>query len=167
MLTPTVFTLVDIAFGANRADDVRRHGWPVHLDSPAVLATAAGRILLADRLDVAERLRSRPLPRFTRQTLTSWRGIERELQAVRDTGTAIEHEELRAGFSCVATGLRDPGGTLIGTIGVCGRTNSFAPGRLAGLLHAAAKDITRMLTTHHDARQPRLQPQAHPPGVSH
>jgi hypothetical protein len=45
------------------------------------------------------------------------------------------------GYSCIASGLRGSDGSLIGIIGVTGRTGSFAAKRLTRPLLAAASDM--------------------------
>jgi DNA-binding IclR family transcriptional regulator len=144
-ISQTTFTLVDIAFGANRSDDVHHNRWPTNIRSAAFLTTAAGRVLLAGQQDITEQVRSRPLPQLTPQTVTSWPRYTAALQVVRDTGAAVEHEQFLTGYSCVAVGLRSTDGTLIGTIGVTGRTGSFAADRLTRPLLAAASDIASTL----------------------
>ncbi|MEV6714473.1 hypothetical protein AB0M48_20830 [Lentzea sp. NPDC051208] len=58
-----------------------------------------------------------------------------------------EHEQNRLGFSCTAVGLRDGAGTLVGVLGVTGRTANLSVQRLARPLRTAAEDITRTLMT--------------------
>ncbi|OHV27848.1 hypothetical protein BBK14_18835 [Parafrankia soli] len=139
--------IIDHVFGANRAQDMRRGSWSMDVHSPAFLTTAAGRILLADRPDLAARLRGRRLPPLTRRTVTSWPRIAADIAAVRDTGTAVEHEQCSLGHSCVAAGLRGRDGSLVGVIGITGRTATLAAPRLTRPLAAAAADLSRELAT--------------------
>jgi DNA-binding IclR family transcriptional regulator len=139
-------TLVYSAFGANRADEVRRKGWPFGLNNLAFQATAAGRIVLADRPDLVERRRSRPLPAITPHTTISWPRLTATLDAVRDSGIAIEHQQCLSGYSCVATGLRAPTGSLIGIIGVTGRASTLPVRGLIRPLLNAARDVTHKLS---------------------
>lgn len=128
--TETAITLVGTAFGANRAQDVQRAAWPLAIDAPAFPATAAGRVLLAERPELADRLRSRPLAPLTPYTTISWPRLDAALDTVRDTGTAFEHEQCAVGYACLATGLRGPDGSLIGIIGVTGRLGGVTARRL-------------------------------------
>lgn len=146
-VTETTFVLVDSAFGTDWAKEFRRRGWPTVIRSTVFLATAAGRLLLADRPDLAGWLQSRPLPPPTRYTVTSWPQVAAELDLIRETGVAIEHEQAMLGYSCIASGLRSPDGSLIGTIGITGRTGRFAAKRLTRPLLAAASDIACILAT--------------------
>jgi DNA-binding IclR family transcriptional regulator len=148
----TTYSLVDMAFGANRAEELRRRIWPTVIRRPVFLATAAGRVLLADRPDLAERLQSRPLRPLTRYTVTSWPQVAAALNVVRDTGTAIEHDQVMLGYSCIAAGLRGPDRSLIGMIGVTGHTGNFIAKRVTRPLLAAASDIARILATKHGSR---------------
>lgn len=145
-LSGTTVTLVDSAYSANRADDVRRRSWPMDMYSPAFQATAGGRVLLANEPDLVERLRARPLRALTPHTTTSWARLRTTLEAVRDTGIATEHQECALGFSCVATGLHDQNGNLVGILGVTGHTTNLSIQRLIRPLRTAASDITRTLT---------------------
>jgi DNA-binding IclR family transcriptional regulator len=145
-LSGTSVTLVDSAYGANRAADVRRRSWPMDMYSPAFQATAGGRVLLASEPELVESLRVRPIPALTPHTTTSWSRLTTTLEAVRDTGVATEHQECALGFSCVATGLHDPNGHLIGILGVTGHTTNLSVQRLTRPLLNAARDITRTLT---------------------
>lgn len=146
-LSDNEFVLVDSAFGSNRADDLRRRRWPSAVHSALFLASAAGRIVLADRPDLADRLRHQPLPALTHRTPTTWPRLSAVLTAVRDTNVSVEYEESVPGYCCIAAGLRGPDDTLIGMIGVTGRTGGFDPGRLQRPLLAAADDIRRTLRT--------------------
>ncbi|HEX6356652.1 MAG TPA: IclR family transcriptional regulator C-terminal domain-containing protein [Actinophytocola sp.] len=137
---------MDSAYGANRAADVRRRGWPMDRYSPAFQATAGGRVLLANEPGLLERLRARPVRALTRHTTTSWTRLTATLESVRDTGIATEHQECTLGFSCMATGLRDQNSNLIGILGVTGHTITLSSQRLVQPLRNAARDITRTLT---------------------
>ncbi|SNR51782.1 transcriptional regulator, IclR family [Actinomadura mexicana] len=140
-------TFMGMAFGANRAPDVRRGEWPNDPRSAALQTSALGRVVLAERPDLLEGLRGRPPAPQTPRGTMSWPRFLDELRAVRDTAIAVEHEQCRLGFSCVATGVRGPGGGLIGCLGVTGRTGSLSTGRMARLLPAASDDITRAAGT--------------------
>ena len=144
-LSDNAFVLVDRAFGSNRAEDLRRSRWPSAVHSAPFLASAAGRLVLADRPDLADRLRRRPLPALTHRTPVTWPQLSAALTAVRNTNVSVEYEESAPGYCCIAVGLHGPDGTLIGMIGVTGRTGGFDPGRLRRPLLTAANDINRTL----------------------
>lgn len=72
--------------------------------------SASGKVLLAalpaERL---ARLKNLPLPALTKNSITTWPRLERELDTVRRSGIAIDREEYRVGICAVAAGLRGPG----------------------------------------------------------
>jgi DNA-binding IclR family transcriptional regulator len=142
--TDTRNTLLESAFGMHRAADMRRP-WPSVIRSPAFLTTAAGRLVLADRPDLVEDLRSRVLPRLTPYTVTDWHRIAADVARARDTRVAVEHEQTLLGWGCVAAGVHDIDGVLVGAIGVTGRTGAFAPERLAVPIRAAAAQLSRLI----------------------
>jgi len=146
-LSDASFVLLDSAFGSNRAEDLRRRRWPSAVRSDLFLASAAGRIVLADRPELLERVRKRPLARLTCRTPATWHQLSEVLHRVRNQNVAMEQDESVLGYSCVATGVRDPGGKLIGMIGVTGRTGGFDPARLRRPLLAAADDISRVIAS--------------------
>jgi len=74
-------------------------------------ATSNGKALLAAMPDrdlevLRKQLKLEPL---TKRTKTSWEALERELELVRRTGLAYDHQEYMDGVSSVATVLRTPG----------------------------------------------------------
>jgi len=146
-MSDTSFILVDSAFGSNRAEDLRRRRWPSAVRSDLFLASAAGRIVLGDHPELLERERERPLARLTWRTPATWNQLSEALRKVEDQNVSVEQDESVLGYSCVATGLRDPGGKLIAMIGVTGRTGGFDPTRLQRPLLAAADDISRAVAS--------------------
>lgn len=63
------------------------------MDGYLGVATASRRLVLAYRPELVGDLRSRPLPRLTRYTMTRWGQVARAIEAARDDGPAIENEE--------------------------------------------------------------------------
>ncbi|MER7008077.1 helix-turn-helix domain-containing protein [Dactylosporangium sp. NPDC000555] len=74
--------LVASAFGHDRAADMRRP-WPSTLRSFRFLNSAAGLVLLAERPELAEEFRARPLPRLTPYSLTTWAGLDAATRAAQ------------------------------------------------------------------------------------
>ncbi|GAA4261081.1 IclR family transcriptional regulator [Dactylosporangium darangshiense] len=142
--TETTNAIVDSVFGANRLADVRRP-WPSLIRDPVFLASASGRIVLADRPALVDDLRGRSLGRATTRTVTHWRAMEAVLATIRDTGIAVEHEEATLGFSCVAAAVRDSSGRVVAAVGVTGRTPTLRPQLLSRPLLAAADAIGRTM----------------------
>lgn len=142
--TETSITLLDSAFGSRRAEDMR-HPWPATIRSPGFLTTAAGRLVLADRPTLVEDLQLRALPRRTRYTVTNWRQVSDAIERVRDTRVAVEHEQAMLGYSCIAAGVHDRRGELVGAIGVLGRTGTFVPERLSLPIRQAADRLSQLV----------------------
>lgn len=65
-------------------------------------STSSGKAMLATLpiTDVLARLGNRPLPRLTRHSVASRAALERQLQAVRSAGHAIDDEETAEGMHC-------------------------------------------------------------------
>jgi DNA-binding IclR family transcriptional regulator len=76
--------------------------------------TANGKaILAATPASALERMRSRmQLESFTKNTITSWPELERELQQVRRSGVAFDREEHSLGICAVGTALHSPTGQV-------------------------------------------------------
>jgi DNA-binding IclR family transcriptional regulator len=148
-ITDTAHVLVDSAFGTSRTADMRQP-WPARIRSMRFLATAAGRILLADRPELAEELAAQPLVRPTPYSVSTWRGLFETARAARDNGLAIEHEQSLLGYNCIAAGLRGPDRRVIGFVGVTGRAHAMNPRRLTKPLLAAIHDIERNLKQAND-----------------
>jgi DNA-binding IclR family transcriptional regulator len=78
-------------------------------------ASASGKALLAALS--AERYASLKmrlrLPAITRNTITSWAALDREIESVRNTGLAFDHEEYIMGICAVAVVIRGPGDELV------------------------------------------------------
>ncbi|MDI2128348.1 IclR family transcriptional regulator [Yinghuangia seranimata] len=146
-LTESAVVPVSHAFGARHAAVVRSVGMPMSRDSPFLPQVASGRILLAHDRELLARLRERPLTVPTRHSVSSWARLGLEIDVVRDTGVAVEHEQGALGYSCLATGLHGPDGALIGMIGVTGLSGTLATHRLAGPLVTAANAISSAVAT--------------------
>jgi len=76
--------------------------------------SASGKALLAVLPEAQlSRLKNRlPLPAMTKNSITKWNELERELGTVRRTGIAIDREEYRPGICAVAASVRGPGGEI-------------------------------------------------------
>lgn len=86
--------------------------------------TAAGKVILS-RMSAAqleEYLAATVLKRFTPRTLLSPIILQKELEAVRVKGYAVDDEEFETGVRCVASPLIDSTGRCVGAISVSGPT---------------------------------------------
>lgn len=83
-------------------------------DSLPINGTASGKALLAalSPKELTLLREQTPLKPVTGKTTSDWEELEKELESVRETGLAFDHEEYLAGISAVATVLRGPSGEL-------------------------------------------------------
>ncbi|MDR7276947.1 helix-turn-helix domain-containing protein [Catenuloplanes atrovinosus] len=94
--------------------------------------TAAGQLLLAEREDAGP-----PAP----MSGLEWR---RARAAIRDRGVAID-QGIVPGLSCVAVGIREPGGRLVASLSAIVVAPAVPPA-VTGRVRRAAADIARNLT---------------------
>lgn len=117
---------------------VADHGFPVfvaRVDGPGSVrfqtplggretphSSAAGKIILGDLDD--EEIRSmfsgQVLERRTDRTITGLDDLMKEIERVRRDGYAVDDEEDAEGIFCVAGGVRDSTGRIVGAISVSG-----------------------------------------------
>jgi DNA-binding IclR family transcriptional regulator len=75
--------------------------------------TACGKALLAELTPAeAERLIPDPIKPVTRHTNLDRRGLLKEIDVVRATGVAYDHQEHTLGVSAVGAAVHDPGGSM-------------------------------------------------------
>lgn len=100
---------IDQIAGKHRLTAVSAVGlsFPLHSSAP-------GKAVLATLPDAEiERLRKRiKLTAVTPHTITNWDRLEREIEAVRQTGVAFDHEENSPGISAVSVAIRSPSGEV-------------------------------------------------------
>lgn len=98
--------------------------------------TGVGKILLAFQpQNVVDEVLSRPLGRFTANTLTDAAVIAEELARIRARGYAFDHEEHEPHVRCIAAPIRDHTGGVVAAISCSGpdirmtneRMDSLAP----------------------------------------
>jgi DNA-binding IclR family transcriptional regulator len=111
--------------------------------------SASGKAMLA--FVAPERLR-RFLPEtpepFTDRTVTDRDALEHELERVRRDGYAIDDQEFRADFACVAAPVFDQVGAAVAAVSVAGWTSRVEAGEyldLAELVGRSAWEISREL----------------------
>lgn len=128
----------------------RRHGPPIASRvggrMPAY-CTGVGKALLAHASP--ERITAvlaAGLHRRTPRTITVPGLFERELDRVRKTGIAVEHEESSVGISCVASPVIGTDGTAVAAVSITGRATRIDTVRLAPAVRTAALGISRSLT---------------------
>lgn len=82
-------------------------------------STSMGKVLMAGLCD--DKLASffaKPLPRLTPKTITDVDEMRREIQRTRETGFAINDEEIEVGLRSIAVPIRDQSGTTCAAINV-------------------------------------------------
>ena len=72
--------------------------------------------------EIAEILGNKPMPRFTKNTITSLSDMERELSRIRTRGYAVDQQENEPGVCCVAAPIADPLQGIVAAISVSGPT---------------------------------------------
>ncbi len=113
-------------------------------------ASGIGKALLSryapDR--IARFLRSRPLERFTANTVTAPEKLERELDLIRRQGFAFDNEEKAAGMRCVAAPILNFYGEAVAGISISGPTHRMPVDGIAqmgALVRAAAAKVSEGL----------------------
>lgn len=108
--------------------------------------TAVGKALLAfSAPETVHELVSAGLVRRTARTTVAPLMLARELDQVRSTGVAYEHEESTVGVRCVACPVIGPGGSAVAALSVSGWSHRLAAARLAPAVRTAALGISRQL----------------------
>ncbi|HEY3546297.1 MAG TPA: IclR family transcriptional regulator C-terminal domain-containing protein [Propionicimonas sp.] len=131
--------MVDVLVGNRRHAELAAEPWPVvRTTRPEALCSAAGRLLLSARLDLAATLHRAGVPRMTPYTEVGGGRLRDALQRARDTGIAVEEEQLRSGWACVAAALHD-GDDVVGVLGVAGHAGTLKAHLLAGHVLRAAE----------------------------
>lgn len=94
---------------------------------PYLHAVAAGKIYLAhmDEKKMREVLQKIGLPRVTKNTITSFKNLERDLKGIRSKGYAFEDQELRKGIRRVAAPIYNYRNELAGCLGIAATVLSF------------------------------------------
>ncbi len=122
------------------------HNWvgqhiPLH-------ATSNGKVLLSGLEDDEVDRRVDSLPAYTERTITNRRKLHRELEAVREQGYAIAHDELEVGLSALAAPIRSAHGDVVASISVSGPSYRLPDPQMSDLIKIvieAADDVSRRL----------------------
>lgn len=85
------------------------------------------------------------LPRRTPRTITAPGLLRQNLEKVRETGVAYEHEESAVGIVCVAAAVLDADDRPVAGISVTGPVTRFHPERAAVLVKAATSGVAATL----------------------
>jgi DNA-binding IclR family transcriptional regulator len=116
--------------------------YPVH-------CTASGKAILAFLPEVQrQRFLARPLDRVTAHTITDPRELEAQLEAAREAGVALTHEELELGVDAIAAPVFGAEGEVVAAVDLSGPSHRLrGEGRsdLEELTKKGAADLSRRL----------------------
>ncbi|WP_432402942.1 IclR family transcriptional regulator [Wukongibacter sp. M2B1] len=86
--------------------------------------SAVGKCLLAFSPEkVLDKFKTKELPIYTKNTISNWDDLLKELEDVRIKGYAIDNEELEIGLTCVAAPILDKENNVIAAISISGPTS--------------------------------------------
>jgi DNA-binding IclR family transcriptional regulator len=108
----------------------------------SVLFKANGRIAYAEHPDRVESLLASGVRRRTRYSAPTRRVLLSKISATLQDGIAVEREEHTAGWSCIASGIRDCDEHVVGIVGVIGHTGTWEPTRLSGPITRVSDDLS-------------------------
>jgi DNA-binding IclR family transcriptional regulator len=116
--------------------------WPLH-------ASSTGKLVLAEvSAEQLDELLPSQLQRLASRTITSRKGLAKELNLVRERQFAIIDDELEDGIVSGAVPVRDDAGQLVGTVAVVGPKHRFSHGTcLEAMSHltSVADQVARTL----------------------
>jgi IclR family acetate operon transcriptional repressor len=108
--------------------------------------TGVGKVLLAHAAPATvAAVVAGGLARRTPYTITSPEALYRQLEEVRHTGTAHDHEESGLNFACTASPVRGPDGRVVAALSVTGRLPMLQTERIAPAVRTAALALSRAL----------------------
>lgn len=111
--------------------------------------TGIGKAMLAALTDdeLAERLPSLALERFTDTTICDLNALKEELRAIRERGCSFDDCEHELGVFCIGAAVTDIAGRCVAGISVAGSSVRLKPeaDKVAGLVRAAAREISAKL----------------------
>jgi DNA-binding IclR family transcriptional regulator len=106
--------------------------------------TGVGKALLAHSPGALDGRRS--LPAQTRRSITALDVLERDLERIRATGVAIDHEEARLGVRCVAAPIF-VGSAAVAALSVSGPSDQINVNYLTIAVRAGANGVGRVLAS--------------------
>jgi DNA-binding IclR family transcriptional regulator len=137
-----IVDLVEVPNGPTALRLSARRGAHLHL-----LAGATGRVVLADwplsRRE--EYLRLRPLPRFTKYSITDQDAYLAAVEETAHTGIGMDREEYLVGVSAVAAAIHGLAGELLALVWIVGFSASFSAETLQ-LAGEALREETRAIS---------------------
>jgi DNA-binding IclR family transcriptional regulator len=119
--------------------------WPTW-NLSALVNTAAGRLVLAERPDIVDRLDHTTLPRTTATSPTSAKKLRPLLKQVHDLGASLEANSFLAGWRCGAIRAEPAGGRRL-IIGLSAPADRASPQAMLSSLQRAAAEIDTSVIT--------------------
>ena len=112
--------------------------------------SAMGKVLLANLVETERKtlIQSIRLIKFTPNTLKSHKVLEADLTRVRKAGHATDAEEHEQGITCIASPIRDTGGSVIAALSASRPVFRFEEAQRDGYLRSirqAAAEISSIL----------------------
>jgi IclR family transcriptional regulator, acetate operon repressor len=98
---------------------------PVHCSASGKLLLAFGPAELREGV-----FRSAPFRGYTKNTITTARGLARELEAIRKRGYSVDDQELLSGVHCLAVPVRNHAGETVAGLAVMAPVASLPPEKL-------------------------------------
>jgi IclR family acetate operon transcriptional repressor len=110
-------------------------------------ATALGKAILSQLDDdvVRQTLGETKLRTATPRTIADWEQLQRDLEAVRHRGYALDTEENEVGATCVAVPVTRPGGSSLYAISVSGPSARMRP-RLVSSVGKRLREVAAALS---------------------
>jgi DNA-binding IclR family transcriptional regulator len=106
-------------------------------------STALGKAILAfSTHDLVIRTLNGPLVRRTSKTQTQPGILQKQLQTVREKGYALESEESRPGFSCIAAPIIGQDGLAVAAVSIAGTSDTINVLRHAPIITLGARNLS-------------------------
>lgn len=114
--------------------------------------TGVGKIMLLNYTaeEIHSMVEERGMPARTKNTITSYDELMRELDSIRERGYALDDEECELGARCIAVGITDYSGKIVAGISMSGPISRMTVKRIeevSPIVINAAKDISRKLAS--------------------
>ena len=132
--------------------DKREANEPVRMYSAVgkrapVHCTALGKALIAflEEEQVRKIVKAKGLPRFTKNTITTWRGLTENLKQVRGRGFSQDKAEQQDRIYCIGAPIRDHSGKVVASISLTGTVYSHEIGQLERIAPVLIRAATEYL----------------------
>jgi len=112
--------------------------------------TGVGKVFLANMSDqqLESLLDSKPLPSYTKNTITNVNKLKEELVIVRKEGVGIDDEEREIGVKCIASPIKNSNGSVFAALSISGPSARLSHKRvqeIKPLIKSCALEISRAM----------------------